>query len=66
LRGTALDGRLRAKTGTLLGTQTLAGLLPTADGHTLTFAALVNDLPEGTSAAPVVDALLLALAAAGH
>jgi hypothetical protein len=28
----------------------------------LTFAALVNDLPEGTSAAPVVDALLLALA----
>ncbi|GHD01881.1 D-alanyl-D-alanine carboxypeptidase/D-alanyl-D-alanine-endopeptidase [Novosphingobium pokkalii] len=69
LRGTALDGRLRAKTGTLLGTQTLAGILPSTDGHMLTFAALVNDLPEGTSAVPVVDALLLALGGydtAGH
>lgn len=65
LRGTALEGRLRAKTGTLNGTQALAGFLPTADGHTLAFAVLVNDLPDGASAAPVVDALLLALFA-GH
>jgi len=65
LRGTALDGQLRAKTGTLLGTQALAGVVPTADGHRVTFAVLVNDLPENTSATPVIDALLLALAA-GH
>jgi D-alanyl-D-alanine carboxypeptidase/D-alanyl-D-alanine-endopeptidase (penicillin-binding protein 4) len=65
LRGTALDGQLRAKTGTLLGTQALAGVVPTADGHRITFAVLVNDLPENTSATPVIDALLLALAA-GH
>ncbi|WP_432787797.1 D-alanyl-D-alanine carboxypeptidase/D-alanyl-D-alanine endopeptidase [Novosphingobium rhizosphaerae] len=62
LRGTALEGKLRAKTGTLLGTQALAGVLPTADGHTLAFAVLVGDLPEGTSATAVVDTLLLALA----
>jgi D-alanyl-D-alanine carboxypeptidase/D-alanyl-D-alanine-endopeptidase (penicillin-binding protein 4) len=47
LRGTALDGQLRAKTGTLMGTQALAGLLPAASGRVLTFAVLVNDLPEG-------------------
>lgn len=63
LKGTALDGKLRAKTGTLLGTQALAGFLPTAAGHTLAFAVLVNDLPDGNSATPVIDALLLALAA---
>ncbi|WP_028657720.1 D-alanyl-D-alanine carboxypeptidase/D-alanyl-D-alanine-endopeptidase, partial [Novosphingobium sp. B-7] len=63
LKGTPLEGKLRAKTGTLLGTQALAGFLPTAAGHTLAFAVLVNDLPDGTSATPVVDALLLALAA---
>lgn len=64
LRGTALDGQLRAKTGTLTGTQALAGTFPAASGRVLTFAVLVNDLPEGTSATPAVDTLLLALAAA--
>ena len=64
LRGTALDGQLRAKTGTLMGTQALAGTFPAASGRVLTFAVLVNDLPEGKSATPAVDSLLLALAAA--
>lgn len=64
LRGTALDGQLRAKTGTLMGTQALAGTFPAASGRVLTFAVLVNDLPEGKSATPALDALLLALAAA--
>jgi D-alanyl-D-alanine carboxypeptidase/D-alanyl-D-alanine-endopeptidase (penicillin-binding protein 4) len=64
LRGTALEGQLRAKTGTLMGTQALAGTFPAASGRVLTFAVLVNDLPEGKSATPALDALLLALAAA--
>lgn len=64
LRGTALEGQLRAKTGTLMGTQALAGTFPAASGRVLTFAVLVNDLPEGKSATPAIDSLLLALAAA--
>ncbi|WP_333840570.1 D-alanyl-D-alanine carboxypeptidase/D-alanyl-D-alanine endopeptidase [Novosphingobium sp.] len=63
LRGTPLEGKLAAKTGTLMGTQTLAGFLATAHGRTLTFAVLVNDLPEGASASRFVDALVLDWAA---
>jgi serine-type D-Ala-D-Ala carboxypeptidase/endopeptidase (penicillin-binding protein 4) len=63
LRGTPLEGKLAAKTGTLMGTQALAGFLTTALGHTLTFAVLVNDLPEGASAGRFVDALVLDWAA---
>jgi len=63
LRGTPLEGRLAAKTGTLAGTQALAGFLTAASGRELTFAVLVNDLPDGTSATAAVDALLLDLAA---
>lgn len=63
LRGTPLEGKLAAKTGTLMGAQTLAGFLTTARGRTLTFAVLVNDLPEGASASRFVDALVLDWAA---
>jgi len=63
LHGTPLEGKLAAKTGTLMGTQALAGFLTTARGRTLTFAVLVNDLPEGASASRFVDALVLDWAA---
>lgn len=63
-RGTALDGKLFAKTGTLNGANALSGFLVAASGRTLTFSALANDMPGDSSATPAVDKALLAIAAA--
>lgn len=62
-KGTALTGKLRAKTGSLAGTSALAGTMTAASGQTLTFALYANDIPEGTSATAAMDAALLAVAA---
>ncbi len=43
LRGTELEGRLRAKTGTLSGVTALVGFLTTPEGRELEFAFLAND-----------------------
>ncbi|MFD1950418.1 D-alanyl-D-alanine carboxypeptidase/D-alanyl-D-alanine-endopeptidase [Sphingomonas arantia] len=63
-RGTALEGRITAKTGTLNAASALSGFLTTARGRTLTFSALANDMPSNASATAAVDQALLALAAA--
>jgi len=42
MRGTAAQGACRAKTGTLIGVSSLAGLCLAADGHTVAFAFLMN------------------------
>ncbi|MET3709540.1 D-alanyl-D-alanine carboxypeptidase/D-alanyl-D-alanine-endopeptidase (penicillin-binding protein 4) [Sphingomonas trueperi] len=62
--GTPLAGRLWAKTGTLNAANALAGQMTTASGRTLTFAAYANDMPGGASATAVIDAALVAIAAA--
>ncbi len=62
-RGSALAGRLHAKTGSLSGTSALAGTMTAASGQTLTFAFYANDVPEGRSATAAMDAALIALAA---
>lgn len=62
--GTALEGRIFAKTGTLNATNALAGWLVTASGRTLTFAIYANDVPEDVRATGIMDRALLALAAA--
>ena len=47
--GTAGEGRVRAKTGTLNNVVSLAGVVDTAGGRRLSFALITNgDLPEGT------------------
>ena len=61
-RGTPLEGRLFAKTGSLNATSALSGYLVTRSGRTLTFSFYANDVPEGASATPTMDAALLLIA----
>ena len=61
-KGTALEGRIMAKTGTLNATNALAGFLTTKSGKVLTFAAYANDVPDGVRATPIMDKALLLIA----
>ncbi|NLE21868.1 MAG: D-alanyl-D-alanine carboxypeptidase/D-alanyl-D-alanine-endopeptidase [Actinobacteria bacterium] len=45
MRGTAAAGNVRAKTGTLAAASSLSGYVTTANGHTLSFALLMNGSP---------------------
>jgi serine-type D-Ala-D-Ala carboxypeptidase/endopeptidase (penicillin-binding protein 4) len=62
-RGTPLEGRLSAKTGTLNGTNALSGYMTAASGRTLVFSAYANDRPEGVAATRVIDQALAIIAA---
>jgi D-alanyl-D-alanine carboxypeptidase/D-alanyl-D-alanine-endopeptidase (penicillin-binding protein 4) len=60
--GTSLEGRIFAKTGTLLGTNALAGFLTTKSGETLIFSAYANERPlTGGSATAALDATLVTI-----
>ena len=61
--GTLLAGNLIAKTGTLNGTNALSGTFRAASGKRLTFAFFANDVPDGQSAVPAMEAALLGIAA---
>lgn len=63
-RGTALERRLFAKTGTLNATNALSGYFIARSGRTLTFSMFANDVPGGGSATSVMDAALVAIAEA--
>ena len=56
-------GWVRAKTGTLAGVHTLAGLVTTADGQLLAFALLANEAPEEIRGD--LDRIVAALAGCG-
>ncbi|MEV1286036.1 D-alanyl-D-alanine carboxypeptidase/D-alanyl-D-alanine-endopeptidase [Micromonospora sp. NPDC049679] len=59
-------GVVRAKTGTLSGVNTLSGVLTTADGRVLAFAALADQVPTGPEVAqPALDRIAATLAACG-
>ena len=61
--GTSLEGRIFAKTGTLMGTNALSGFLTTKSGKTLIFSAFANDRPtEAASAIAALDATLVTIA----
>jgi D-alanyl-D-alanine carboxypeptidase/D-alanyl-D-alanine-endopeptidase (penicillin-binding protein 4) len=62
--GTALEGKVFAKTGSLNATNALAGWLTAASGRTLTFAIYANDVPDEVRATQFMDRALLAIAAA--
>lgn len=62
--GTALEGKIFAKTGSLNGVNALAGFLTAASGRTLVFAVYANDRPSTAgTATEVMDRMLVALAA---
>jgi len=64
LKGTVVEGRLRAKTGSVRHVNALAGYLDRKDGGRLAFAAILNNYPQpGHDAWAALDAIALALAA---
>jgi D-alanyl-D-alanine carboxypeptidase/D-alanyl-D-alanine-endopeptidase (penicillin-binding protein 4) len=63
-KGTPLEGKVFAKTGTLNATNAVAGYLIAASGKTLTFAFYANDVPGDVSATRYMDDALNIVAAA--
>ncbi|HKY21009.1 MAG TPA: D-alanyl-D-alanine carboxypeptidase/D-alanyl-D-alanine-endopeptidase [Vicinamibacterales bacterium] len=63
LAGTAADGRVRAKTGTVNNTRAIAGYVQTADGETLVFSIIANNFNIANSAIDAAaDSALIRLA----
>jgi D-alanyl-D-alanine carboxypeptidase/D-alanyl-D-alanine-endopeptidase (penicillin-binding protein 4) len=62
-RGTPLEGRLFAKTGTLNASSALSGYMVARSGRTLIFSFFANDIPADAGASEVMDAALLLIAA---
>jgi D-alanyl-D-alanine carboxypeptidase/D-alanyl-D-alanine-endopeptidase (penicillin-binding protein 4) len=62
-RGTPLEGRLFAKTGTLNATNGLSGYMIAKSGRTLTFSFYANDVPQDGGATRVMDQVLEVVAA---
>jgi D-alanyl-D-alanine carboxypeptidase/D-alanyl-D-alanine-endopeptidase (penicillin-binding protein 4) len=63
-RGTPLEGKVRAKTGSLNATNALSGTMTARSGRTLYFAAFANDVPQDAGASPAIDAALVLIAEA--
>jgi D-alanyl-D-alanine carboxypeptidase/D-alanyl-D-alanine-endopeptidase (penicillin-binding protein 4) len=63
-KGTALEGRIFAKTGSINATNALAGYMLAKSGKLLSFAAYANDVPGDASGTPMIDAALVAVAEA--
>ena len=62
-RGSPLERRLFAKTGTLNATNALSGYMIARSGRRLIFSFFVNDVPGGGSATQTMDAVLELIAA---
>lgn len=62
MEGTAAEGRLRAKTGTLNDASALAGYVTTAQGEELAFSIIVNGPPRINRARAVQDRIGVILA----
>lgn len=61
-RGTVLQGRVFAKTGTLHGTNALSGYMLARSGRMLIFSIFANDVPDGSSATGAMDSALALIA----
>ena len=65
-KGTLLEGRLFAKTGSLNAARAVSGYMVTKSGRTLIFSALANDMADGAddAATAAIDRALVAIAEA--
>lgn len=65
-KGTLLEGRLFAKTGSLNAARAVSGYMVTRSGRTLIFSALANDMTGGTddAATAAIDRALVSIAEA--
>ena len=63
-RGTALEGRLFAKTGSLNASTALSGYMTARSGRRLIFSAFANDVPEDVAATAAIDSALIMIAEA--
>lgn len=62
-RGTILEGKIFAKTGTLKGTNALSGYMTAASGQMLVFSVIANERPLAVpSATPMMDEALVRIA----
>ena len=61
-KGTPLQGRIFAKTGTINATNALSGYMLAASGRTLVFSAYANDVPEDVAATKAMDEALALIA----
>ncbi|MGK6321410.1 D-alanyl-D-alanine carboxypeptidase/D-alanyl-D-alanine endopeptidase [Sphingomonas sp. DT-204] len=62
-KGTPLEGRIAAKTGTLNQANAIAGYMTAASGRTLVVAVYAGDMPGDASATKAIDAALDLIAA---
>ena len=63
MTGTAAQGNVRAKTGTMSNVRTLAGYVTTRDGEPLAFVIMVNNFEgSGAAALKAIDAIAIKLA----
>jgi D-alanyl-D-alanine carboxypeptidase/D-alanyl-D-alanine-endopeptidase (penicillin-binding protein 4) len=63
MKGTAAEGNVRAKTGTMSNIRSLAGYVTTRDGERLAFVILINNFEgTGANANDALDAIAVALA----
>lgn len=64
-KGTPLEGRIFAKTGTVQGVNALSGYMVAASGETLVFSVIANERPgDADPVVPLIDRLLIDIAAA--
>lgn len=61
-KGTLLEGKVFAKTGTLNASSALSGYLVTKTGRTLIFSSFANDMPGDGSAGHYIDKALVLIA----
>jgi D-alanyl-D-alanine carboxypeptidase/D-alanyl-D-alanine-endopeptidase (penicillin-binding protein 4) len=61
-KGTPLENRIFAKTGSINASSALSGYMIARSGRTLTFSAFANDIPEGAAATAAIDAALAMIA----